>query len=926
MKNAKVCDLGLPLHRWGIFVIFVVLIGLTVGCNEGRHHAPENAALRLSSTSELNQLLTVGTSTGAVMVALGKAHTVEVLSKGTEMWIYRVTPFPADGDMADTYIEELLVYFRNGSLVNHGYTYIEHRVVTQPYKPVVGSQIAGAQSVAGSRLVAMDGISCDNGSIRLAWRSVTLLNETFAGGTGAWQIENYENALRFDKKEEGGTPYLSIHREGDKCDTAFCLSSPVVKVIPGAHFELRITARGPAAFARARGHGDNYMMEIAWLDANGKPAGSSFPFGLTCNEGGWQETHVAGSVPGNAVQAVIRIGADTPDVPPGHPLDLGRVSFSTQTRDENVLTGEAVSRPMRFAGPKARVAWSAVLPAGTRLALQVAWAPDDQGTPGTWSPFVGPDGSEASVFERGGERLPPIRSATPWLRYRVRLSSDSPKYSPILSKVSIGGTGDDAWQGLDQTPPTLDMLSPQLTSDAQGPVVFRVSDSVGIKTATLRFWVDGKEETAALQRKDGAFVFRPQTPWVSTKQGRDPKDVPPNLHRIRLSVEDEASNRLEENWPLLIDARKSQERVTLRNDGAVLIDRKPFFPIGIYAVWKKEFNSNSFDRAFAELKANGFNVAHTYNSARTDEFRNFLDSASRHGVRLFLASGEGANCMDMQAVLEDVARERAHPAVLAWYLADDTAMYSTPGELAALTKAVHAIDPDHITVQADAVGKAPRSNYSGFVGATDGFLPEIYPIRGGGGVPQVITDMQTLREDIRAAGNPVKTVWPIIQYFEGWGWPRFPTADELKAMSYLALIHGANGITWYTYGGHGTNYGATHTDATWRTLCGVSREISSLQEVLLSKTCPEPAITVIGEPQKDSQGHPAISVLAKQFQGKRYLLCANSAEAEVKAAFALPGVKRVTDHQDPGRKLDFAKGRLDVTFPSYGVRVFIAQE
>jgi hypothetical protein len=688
------------------------------------------------------------------------------------------------------------------------------------------------ESFAASSLVAMDGISCDKGNIRLAWRSVTLLNETFAGGTGVWRIENYENALAFDRKKEGGTPCLSIHREGDKCDTAFCLSFPPVEVIPGAHFELRITARGPAAFARARGHGGSYPMEIGWLDANGKAAGSAFPFGLACNEGGWQETHGAGFVPGNAVQAVVRIGADTPDVLPGHPLDLGRVEFSAQAANENVLAGEAVSRPMGFPGRKARVGWSAVVPAGTRLSLQVAWAPDDQGMPGTWSSFIGPDGSEASAFEQTGQRLPNMPKATSWLRYRVRLSSDSPKYSPILNKVSIGATGDDAWEGLDQTPPTLHILSPQLTSDERVRVAFRVSDPVGIKTGTLHFWVDGKEETGALQRKDGAFVFRPNTTWIPTGKRRDSKDVPPNLHWFRLSVEDQAANRLEESWPLLIDARKAQEQVTLRNDGGVLLGQKPFFPIGIYAVWKKEFNGNSFDRAFAELKANGFNVAHTYNSARTGEFRNFMESASRHGVRLFLASGEGANCMDTRAVLEDVARERAHPAVLAWYLADDTAMYATPGELAALKNAVHAIDPDHITVQADPIGKAPRSNYSEFVGATDGFLPEIYPIRGDDGVPQVITDMQTLREDIRAAGSPVK----------------------------------------------------------------------------------------------DSQGHPAISVLSKQFKGKHYLLCANSAKAEVKATFALAGAKKVTDHRDPPRTLDFAKGMLTVTFPPHGVGVFIAQE
>jgi len=204
-------------------------------------------------------------------------------------------------------------------------------------------------------------------------------------------------------------------------------------------------------------------------------------------------------------------------------------------------------------------------------------------------------------------------------------------------------------------------------------------------------------------------------------------------------------------------------------------------------------------------------------------------------------------------------------------------------------------------------------------------LPELYPLRGNNDVPQIITDMQTLRADIRAAGNPVKTVWPIIQYFEGWGWPRFPAADELRAMSFLALIHGANGITWYTYGGHGDNHGATHTPETWRTMCGVAREISGLQDALLAPTVPTPQVTIAGGPQQDCQGHPSVSVLAKRLQGKRVLLCANSSKTEVRAVFALPDAKSVTDRQNPGRAPAFAHGALTDTFPPYGVRVYIVE-
>ena len=781
-----------------------------------------------------------------------------------------------------------------------------------------------AQASSDSWLVSANGVACDNGTLRLGWVSRTLLEETFPNGSGTWQTENYDLALTFERQQEAGTPYLSIRRKGEARDTAFSVFSRAVTVMPGTRFDLRISARGESFFARPRGHTGKYETCIQWFAADGQPAGA-LPFGLDCQTDVWQETRVSGSVPTGAVSAVVRIGADSPNIAPGQPLDIRKVVLAAQTPGEFVTAGEAVSRPFPVTASPSGIRWQAACPAGTRVTFQISSAPDDNGTPGAWSPFIGPDGTASLSFEKPGQPLPPLADSARWLRYRVRLTSGNAAHSPVLSRVTVGTAEDGSWSGVDHTPPALETLSPKLAEDAQSPIIFRVSDPTGINASTLRFWVDGKEETQRLQRKNGVFVFTPQTPFAPNGKARGPSDIPPNLHHARVEVEDQAANRLEESWPLLVGGRNTRDRVTLRKDGAVLIDREPFFPIGIYAVWKKAFNSNSFDRAFAELKANGFNVAHTYNPGRTADFREFMDSAARHGIRLFLSSGQGANRMDVQTVLEDVARERSHPAVLAWYLADDTSAHVSPRDLTRLSEAIRAIDPDHITVQADGVGQPPSSNYSTFVGATDGFLPEIYPIRGDDNVPQVITDMQTLRADIQAAGNPVKTVWPIIQYFEGWGWPRFPTAEELRAMSFLALIHGANGITWYTYGGRDKNHGATHTADTWRTMCGVSKEISGLQAVLLSETGGAPHVTINAGPQKDSQGHPAISVLGKRYQGRLYLLCANSAKAEVKAAFTFQAAKKVTDRQEPARALTFAKGVLTDTFPPYGVRVYMAE-
>jgi hypothetical protein len=398
----------------------------------------------------------------------------------------------------------------------------------------------------------------------------------------------------------------------------------------------------------------------------------------------------------------------------------------------------------------------------------------------------------------------------------------------------------------------------------------------------------------------------------------------PNLHRITVRAADLAGNRLERTWYLLVRPPRTSGLVTVRADGAVLIDGAPFFPIGLYAVWKKPFNDNSFDKAFADLHAAGFNLAHTYSSSRGTDFAEFYAAAARHGIRLYVASGAGANCVRIETVLADVIREEAQPALLAWYLADDTATYVTSHDLGRLSAAIHDVDPAHITVQADATGAPASSHYRDYVGSTDGFMPELYPVRQeSAGVPQIIADMKTTLGDLDAAGTRRKTIWAIIQYFQGWGWERYPTRAELWAMSYLSIIHGANGITWYTYGGAGKNHGVTDSPETWATICALAGELAQLQEVLLEPTPPQPPPAVVAAgPALDALGQDSISQLLKTHADKHYLLVANSAAETVTCHLPVGAVGRV---QTPfeGRDIAADADGITDTFAPYAVHVYV---
>jgi hypothetical protein len=346
-------------------------------------------------------------------------------------------------------------------------------------------------------------------------------------------------------------------------------------------------------------------------------------------------------------------------------------------------------------------------------------------------------------------------------------------------------------------------------------------------------------------------------------------------------------------------------------------------------VWKREHNGNDFDRCFTELREAGFNTIHTYHAQRDADLQAFYAAADRHGLRVIIAPRGGANNRDAQSAVRTVVEECRQPALLAWYLADDTASHISAAELRGVHRAIRDVDPFHVTVQADGVvgGQTHRSRYTDYVASTDAFLPEIYPIRSDKDceVADVTRDMQLISADLRRAGHKAP-IWAIIQDFEGWGWKRFPTAAETRVMTYLAIIHGANGITYYTYGGSGANHGVTHDPQVWSALKRISRQLADLHDVLVQRDPPQrQQVAILSGPTTDGLGYPAINTLLKEHQGRRYLLAANSSRGVVRAKINVQVGAEPVNVLFEDRRLKASSGAWEDDFAPYAVHVYCWQ-
>ena len=262
-------------------------------------------------------------------------------------------------------------------------------------------------------------------------------------------------------------------------------------------------------------------------------------------------------------------------------------------------------------------------------------------------PFVFADGNAFAyrwVFEV------PAKAA----QFRVRLGFDGPnldaKKSLEFSNLRLeSAAADEALGGPepDVRGPRVRITSETPTRRTTAPVVITASDPSGLDLGSLVVSVDGKPCADFTKRMSGDDLV------VEIPPGARPWSE--GLHWIGFRIADRNGRVNDARKCFLIGDRPSTPAVTLRDDGMTLIDGEPFFPIGIYAVCKRDFNAYDWDRALADLKAAGFNTVHSYSSPRDPEFHRVT---RKYDMKMWMEAYEPDKAI--------VGTFRHDPCVIAW--------------------------------------------------------------------------------------------------------------------------------------------------------------------------------------------------------------------------------------------------------------------
>lgn len=315
-------------------------------------------------------------------------------------------------------------------------------------------------------------------------------------------------------------------------------------------------------------------------------------------------------------------------------------------------------------------------------------------------------------------------------------------------------------------------------------------------------------------------------------------------------------------------------KVTLDDAGRLIVEGKPFFPLGLYL-------GPTEDEHLARIAAAGFNTILCYGYGAGKDPRAYLDRAAKHGLKVIYSIKdfyEGSAWYPKQGAASDldqmrqyITELRDHPALLAWYINDELGPPWMP-KLQAAYDLVCDLDPDHPAFQVLCV---PSQNAL-YYGVTDILGVDPYP------VPRhPVTMVGEWMDTARAAMWRAKPVWCVPQIFQWANYSkdpkdREPTLGEKRAMAYLALIHGAQGLICYSYydllkGGDKAVF-----ERRWREVSAIAGEVAKLIPVLLDGR----------EVAADLKG--AVRLRALEHAGATHTVAVNTSGEALDATIAFP--------------------------------------
>ena len=337
----------------------------------------------------------------------------------------------------------------------------------------------------------------------------------------------------------------------------------------------------------------------------------------------------------------------------------------------------------------------------------------------------------------------------------------------------------------------------------------------------------GSETVASWKEKPGRSILR--IPFLI--------NLTPSEYRVEVTINVKSRPGViyHAKTDLIILTYKSNEVKTDRFTGGLIVNNRQFFPFGFYCY------SPVYPTLPEEEVVKGFNMISPYQKIMPEtlnERKAYMDRCAELGMKvhynLLSVSGGGGVGSKIDDVSDEEKRKRLiaeietfrdHPALLGWYISDEpNGNIITPEQLEEIYRTVKENDPWH---PVSIVFMAPFMSSKKYADALDIVMADPYPI------PNLpVTIVGETAGQLKTEFKGKRPFWIVPQAFGGGElWSREPTIQEIRSMTWQAIINGATGIQYFVR--QGLNY-FPKSSATWSECGRISVEVAELTPWLLS--------------------------------------------------------------------------------------------
>jgi hypothetical protein len=357
--------------------------------------------------------------------------------------------------------------------------------------------------------------------------------------------------------------------------------------------------------------------------------------------------------------------------------------------------------------------------------------------------------------------------------------------------------------------------------------------------------------------------------------------------------------------------RFDEHRVLLHNG-------EPFLPFGWFSQGIESWDPKE-----------GYTALQAYSREyfRDDVVRAWMDPIAAKGAYVTLSPyspafrnhGEAMkrplNDQERQTLTARVHALRDHPALFAWYMADEPELVPVlPQRAQEIYETVRDADPYHPCIMLnDTIAGIYRYERGG-----DVLMPDPYPcfLKGGLAAAPIEKTRQFMLA-VKDAARGRKPAWVTPQGFNygdyGRAGNRGPTLTELRNQNYQAVVYGAKGFLWYTYSQY-RNYPDLYLGMPF-----LAREMADLRTAVLTDDVPG-AVTV--KAAKPEHMHVSLRQVGKEL----ILFAVNTATEPQAATFSVKSAPAKLNVVSEGRTVNLDHGGFTDQFGVYATHIYSTRE